>query len=79
MAEVRVCLGNPRSEEGEEEEGVVVTVHPCGSTPLDVIQARLDSAPKQEDPFYVVDLGRLVTLFGKWSSELPDVHPFYGR
>lgn len=72
-----MCLGNPRSEEGEEEGGVVVTVHPCGSTPSDVVQARLDSVPKQEDPFYVVDLGRLVTLFGRWSSELPNVHPFY--
>lgn len=79
MAEVQVHLGPPSGEGEEEEEGgVVVAVHPSGSTAFDVVRARLDSAPNQEDPFYVVDLGRLGTLFNTWSSELPNIHPFYG-
>ena len=77
MAEVQIRMAHPSSEE-EEKGDVVVTVHPRGTTSLDVVRARLDSTPSQEDPFYVVDLGRLATLFGRWSSELPNIHPFYG-
>ena len=75
-AQVQIHMAHPSSE--KEEGDVVVTVHPRGTTSLDVIRARLDSTPSQEDPFYVVDLGRLATLFGRWSSELPNIHPFYG-
>ena len=77
-AQVQIHMAHPSSEEEEEERGMVVTVYPRGTTSLDVIRARLDSTPSQEDPFYVVDLGRLATLFGRWSSELPNIHPFYG-
>ena len=31
----------------------------------------------REDPFYLVDLGRLVELHQLWSAALPGVHPFY--
>ena len=77
MAEVQIRMAHPSSEE-EEEGDVVVTVHARGTTSLDVVRARLDSTPSQEDPFYVVDLGRLATLFSRWSSELPNIQPFYG-
>ena len=30
-----------------------------------------------EDPFYLVDLGRLLTLWDRWSHCLPLVQPFY--
>ena len=30
-----------------------------------------------EDPFYVVDLGRLIDLHHDWVSALPTVRPFY--
>lgn len=30
-----------------------------------------------EDPFYVVDLGRIVELHSEWVSALPSVRPFY--
>lgn len=30
-----------------------------------------------EDPFYVVDLGRLVELYRDWACALPTVAPFY--
>lgn len=79
MAEVRIHMGHLNGEEEEEGRGVAVNVHPRGATSLDVIQARLDSAPSQEDPFYVVDLSRLATLYSRWSSELPNVLPFYGE
>lgn len=31
----------------------------------------------KEDPFYMVDLGRLLLLHDKWEECLPSVHPFY--
>ena len=30
-----------------------------------------------EDPFYVVDLGRVINLYDTWMDELPQVQPFY--
>ena len=30
-----------------------------------------------EDPFYVVDLGRIVELHTEWVGALPNVRPFY--
>ena len=48
-AQVQIYMAHPISE--EEEGDVVVTVHPRGTTSLDVIRARLDSTPSQEDPF----------------------------
>lgn len=30
-----------------------------------------------EDPFYVVDLGRIVELHTEWTRALPSVRPFY--
>ncbi|KAI3914053.1 hypothetical protein MKW98_010865 [Papaver atlanticum] len=37
------------------------------------------STTKQEvkDPFYVLDLGKIVTLMDKWNHSLPSVKPFY--
>ena len=31
----------------------------------------------KEDPFYLVDLGRLLDLYDLWREALPTVHPFY--
>ena len=31
----------------------------------------------REDPFYLVDLGRLLELHTLWKTALPGVHPFY--
>ena len=31
----------------------------------------------REDPFYVVDLGRLLELHQQWRTALPSVQPFY--
>ena len=31
----------------------------------------------REDPFYLVDLGRLLDLCDLWRERLPGVHPFY--
>ena len=30
-----------------------------------------------EDPFYVVDLGRVIHLYDAWMDKLPQVQPFY--
>ena len=30
-----------------------------------------------EDPFVVVDVGRVFQLHAEWEAALPDVHPFY--
>ena len=31
----------------------------------------------REDPFYVVDLGRLLELHEDWTEALPTIQPFY--
>ena len=31
----------------------------------------------KEDPFYMVDVGRLLLLHERWEESLPSVHPFY--
>ena len=31
----------------------------------------------KEDPFYVVDVGRLLDLHCEWQATLPSVKPFY--
>ena len=30
-----------------------------------------------EDPFFVVDLSRVIDMHSRWESSLPDVQPFY--
>jgi ornithine decarboxylase len=43
------------------------------------VQSQVASTGREdrEDPFYLVDLGRLVELHQLWSAALPGVHPFY--
>jgi ornithine decarboxylase len=56
----------------------VVTVA-TGTTLGAQVQSQVASTGREdrEDPFYLVDLGRLVELHQLWSAALPGVHPFY--
>ncbi|CAI8024741.1 Ornithine decarboxylase [Geodia barretti] len=56
----------------------VVTVA-TGTTLGAQVQSQVSSTGREdrEDPFYLVDLGRLVELHQLWSAALPGVHPFY--
>lgn len=43
------------------------------------IRTKVDAGDREdrEDPFYVVDLGRLLELHQQWRTALPSVQPFY--
>ena len=54
-----------------------IEVVAASTDPVDLVRSKLQG--DQEDPFYVVDLGRLHRLHHTWSAALPEVQPFYGE
>ncbi|XP_043713698.1 ornithine decarboxylase-like [Telopea speciosissima] len=53
----------------------VTSLSPDGLT--DLIQSIISKKQEQKDPFYVLDLGVVISLMEKWNRSLPNVHPFY--
>ncbi|XP_019051735.1 PREDICTED: ornithine decarboxylase-like, partial [Nelumbo nucifera] len=44
---------------------------------MDLIQSIVSNNQDMKDPFYVLDLGVVVSLMDKWRQCLPIAHPFY--
>ncbi|OVA15981.1 Ornithine/DAP/Arg decarboxylase [Macleaya cordata] len=53
----------------------VINISNDGST--DFIQSIISKKQEVKDPFYVLDLGNVVSLMNKWNRSLPNVRPFY--
>lgn len=55
-----------------------VDIYGCHSTMRDIIEEYLDKeANKEDDAFYIVDLGELTRSHMTWTRLLPNVKPFY--
>ncbi|KAJ4962601.1 hypothetical protein NE237_022540 [Protea cynaroides] len=53
----------------------VTSISKDGLTNL--IQSIISKKQEQKEPFYVLDLGMVVSLMEKWNRSLPNVRPFY--
>lgn len=51
--------------EFEMQDGTVVHVYPSQHSTEDILQSKVDATDRgdQEDPFFVVNLGRLASLY----------------
>ena len=49
----------------------------CLHDVYDIRLTSLNILQDVEDPFYVVDLGRLIELYQDWVTAMPSVTPFY--
>lgn len=56
---------------------LIITCARCGVCTCGCRCSHLYLFQDKEDPFYMVDVGRLLLLHEKWEESLPSVHPFY--
>ncbi|XP_065906494.1 ornithine decarboxylase-like isoform X2 [Dysidea avara] len=61
------------------DENVSLHVYPSDYTVEDVIMNKIEANDRndKEDPFFVVNLGRVEYLYSHWQKLLPSVDPFY--
>lgn len=59
--------------------GICVDVIPSHFTTKEILQEKVSITDRRdkEDPFYIVNLGRLIHLHKRWYDLLPTVKPFY--
>lgn len=48
------------------------------SLQVDDLVKKFCSEAEDEEPFYIVDLTKLVTQYEQWKEHLPNIHPYYG-
>ncbi|XP_065891459.1 ornithine decarboxylase-like [Dysidea avara] len=60
-------------------DGTALHVFPSRNSIEDILHTKVNATDRgdQEDPFYIVNLGRLAHLYNQWSDLLPSVIPFY--